>query len=122
MSFSLPVTIPRVIPLTILIVGECIVLWLLARRLRRAFPSTWDQLNRPLGYPPLFFSFLQNLRAWEANANLMRFVWRRQYVNLGDHKITLLVWCTRIGFGLAAAVGVISWLDSSPPRTIHFGD
>jgi hypothetical protein len=116
MRFALPVTIPWIIPLMILIAGWYVVFWLLARRLRRAFPSTWDLLGRPLGHP-----FIDSLRAWGPNFRLMLFVWRRQHVDLGDHKITLLVWCARIGLGLVNALGLTSCLDTSPPRTIHFG-
>jgi hypothetical protein len=121
MSFSLPVTIPWVIALLVPGVGCQIIFWLLARRLRRAFPSIWDQLGRPLGYPSLFVSLSENLNALGANLRLMFFAWRRQHVDLGDHKITLLVWCTRIGYGLITALVAISFLDASPPRTIHFG-
>jgi hypothetical protein len=116
MSMSLPKPIPLV-AFFILIIGQTIIFWLLARRLRRSFPSVWYQLERPLGYERL--GTRENLRDLKANLNLMHFVWRREYVELGDRKITLLVWCARIGYGLIAAIVmlpfVLAFLNTSAP-------
>jgi hypothetical protein len=107
MGMSLSKPIPLV-TLFILIIGQTIIFWLLARRLRRSFPSIWDQLERPLGYERL--GTRENLRDLKANLALVNFVWRQEYVELRDQKITLLVWCARIGYGLIAAIVLLPFL------------
>src|SRR5262245_60359669 len=91
---------PWLILLPPVLIANFLVLWLLARRLRKRFQVLWDQLGRPHGV------FSGNWQAWKANARLSWFVWKRGYVDLVDRQITIMVWCARITAALGVLVGL----------------
>jgi hypothetical protein len=85
------------------------ILWLLVRRLQNEFSAVWDQLGRPMGYPRFSMfgvSWDKSQREAKAELCLMLFVFRSQYRDLRDRKVTLLVWSARLYSVLAVLVAL----------------
>jgi hypothetical protein len=92
------------------VVGGWVALWLLARRLRQAFPEVWNNLKRPPGYPVLSTAISEGWRAWKANLWLLIFVYRRDYIQLHDRKVAVFVWLARGCIALAYFAALFSFL------------
>jgi hypothetical protein len=104
---SLAYSIPWVIPILILALGNGAVTWSLSRRLRQTFPDVWTQLGSP-GYPVFSISVSDARRAEKAERRLFFFVCSNRHVALRDSFISRLVWCARLGYVLVAVL-VVLW-------------
>jgi hypothetical protein len=99
---------PWVIPIFVGIFFFWVLLWLLARRLRRTFPTVWADLGRPSGKPELSASFALGWEAWKSNFSTFLFVWSGQHSDLNDSQLTGLIWCARAVWILVVTMAVLS--------------
>jgi hypothetical protein len=98
---SLAYSIPWMIPLLVMVVGNGVVIWFLCRRLRQTFPAIWTELGSP-GYPVFSTSVGDTWRQEKAMYRLFFFVCSNRHVALQDNPISRLVWCARLGYALTA--------------------
>lgn len=99
-----------IIPLVIVGTSNVVVHWLLARRLRQAFPAVWLQLGSPdFSFRPT--SIRESWRQQKMEYRHLRFIWSGEHLALQDSTVTRLVWCARVGVGLAIIFFVLCLVE-----------
>jgi len=82
------------IPIIVGLVATEVAGWLLARRLRLAFPSLWDELGQPPGHWGIA-TFAENWNSLKPNVRLFVFAWGPRHRKLHDARVTAFVWAFR---------------------------
>jgi hypothetical protein len=73
------------------------LLFLIARRLKRYHPMVWAETGQPSGVPLRFEPFAKEWRNWEGNFRLLwRSCWGGGLTKLNDKFLIVLVWFMRI--------------------------
>jgi hypothetical protein len=116
---SIPHPIPWIFVLLAVSIGYLGILVALIRRLERLHPTVWAQLGRPKSYPH-FVKRGEQWHEWKTGLYVQLFIFWHRYSDLGDRRVSLLVWCARIAWGLSAILLPLSFAEG--PVTYHFGN
>jgi asparagine N-glycosylation enzyme membrane subunit Stt3 len=120
MSAAVTIPIPNPVPwyflLALVVVAKLVLLVLLARRLRQAFPIVWNDLGRPFSFDRYASSATASDSFGETKAqySLLFFVFSGLHRDLQDRQVTALVWSARLTLVLLAVVLVMALSQGLP--------
>ena len=116
MTIPIPHPVPWFFVLALVVAGKVVLLVLLARRLRQAFPIVWNDLGRPFSFDRYASSAATSDSFGEQKAqyNLLFFIFSGLHRDLQDRQVTALVWAARLTLVLLAVVLVLALSQGLP--------